>query len=134
MAARKPQKIAAIENVALNERANLRINQWPQRFKRIEYKAVPMRLVLMEKSNCEARAACRRPVFLLTPSCFAVWRRLNPAPTSCLACSCRADTVRRSCRASNDWDQANACALWDFACAKFARAAPATLAVFEARP
>jgi hypothetical protein len=60
MAARKPQKIAAIENVALNERANLRINQWPQRFKRIEYKAVPMRLVLMEKSNCEARAACRK--------------------------------------------------------------------------
>lgn len=31
------------------------------------------------------------------------------------------------------WDEANACALWDFACSKFARAVPAELAMFGAR-
>lgn len=34
---------------------------------------------------------------------------------------------------STDWDQANAAALWDFACAKYARAMPAALALFEVR-
>lgn len=35
---------------------------------------------------------------------------------------------------SKDWDQANACALWDFGCAKFARARPKALVMFGARP
>jgi hypothetical protein len=34
---------------------------------------------------------------------------------------------------STDWDQANACALWDFACAKFARALPNELVMFGER-
>jgi hypothetical protein len=34
---------------------------------------------------------------------------------------------------SKGWDEANAAALWDFGCSKYARAAPAALALFEAR-
>ncbi len=35
---------------------------------------------------------------------------------------------------SKDWDQANACALFDFACAQFARTLPKELVLFGARP
>jgi hypothetical protein len=34
---------------------------------------------------------------------------------------------------SKDWDQANACALWDWGCAKFGRAQPSELIMFGAR-
>jgi hypothetical protein len=34
---------------------------------------------------------------------------------------------------STDWDQANAAALWDYACAKFGRATPETLLMFGAQ-
>lgn len=58
MPGRKSQEIAAVERVALDERAHLRIDQGPQGFKRVENEAVAVRFVEVKKTDCETGAGC----------------------------------------------------------------------------
>src|ERR1700731_1786335 len=50
------KSITTVKRVAPNERADLRINQWPQGFKRIKHETMPVRLVAMKEPNRETGA------------------------------------------------------------------------------
>jgi len=59
MTRRKPKKVATLKLVVDNERSRLGVYQGAQRFKRVEHKRVPVRLVEMKETDGETCAGGR---------------------------------------------------------------------------
>lgn len=58
MSCRETQEIATVKSVAFDEGADFRIDQGPQRFERVEYKAVSVGFVAMKEAYSEHGAGC----------------------------------------------------------------------------